>query len=126
MEAATNLHLALLRFRAAANQHLAHQEPLFLVAAPLLALLVARAVHAATAHVADRGLRAVVISLAMAAVKYASLSCSCLSYLFLTSSAQFICLASNLLRARRLVPGVSGYIAAQKSKVNLLTKHPIP
>ncbi|KAI5004872.1 hypothetical protein ZWY2020_032115 [Hordeum vulgare] len=82
MEAAAELAL---RLRAAANGRLAGQEPLLLVAAPLLALLAARAVHAAAAHVADRGLRAVLITLAMAALK--------------------------------LVPGVGGYIAAQKSKV---------
>ncbi|XP_048561808.1 sphingosine-1-phosphate lyase [Triticum urartu] len=82
MEAAAELAQ---RLRAAANERLAGQEPLLLVAAPLLALLAARAVHAAAADVADRGLRTVLITLAMAAVK--------------------------------LVPGVSGYIAAEKSKV---------
>lgn len=82
MEAAAELAQ---RLRAAANDRLAGQEPLLLVAAPLLALLAARAVHAAAADVADRGLRTVLITLAMAAVK--------------------------------LVPGVSGYIAAEKSKV---------
>ncbi|CAL4950848.1 unnamed protein product [Urochloa decumbens] len=78
MEAAAELAL---RLRAAANDRLARYEPLVLVAAPLLALLVARTVHAAAAAVADRGLVAIVI----AAVK--------------------------------LLPGVSGYIAAEKKKV---------
>ncbi|XP_066317436.1 sphingosine-1-phosphate lyase-like [Miscanthus floridulus] len=78
MEAASELAL---RLRAAANDRLASYEPLALVAAPLLALLVARALHAAANAVADRGL----VAIAIAAVK--------------------------------LLPGVSGYIAAEKKKV---------
>ncbi|KAL6626541.1 hypothetical protein ACP70R_030267 [Stipagrostis hirtigluma subsp. patula] len=62
MEAAAELAL---RLRAAANDRLARYEPLALVAAPLLALLLARAVHAAAAAVADRGF----VALAMAALK---------------------------------------------------------
>ena len=69
MEAAAQLAL---RLRAAANDRLAGHEPLLLVAAPLFALLAARAIHAAAAHVADRGLRTVLISVAMAALKYIS------------------------------------------------------
>ncbi|GJN37774.1 hypothetical protein PR202_gb26762 [Eleusine coracana subsp. coracana] len=62
MEAAAELAMSL---RAAANDRLARYEPLALVAAPLLALLVARTVHAAAAAVADRGL----VGLAMAFIK---------------------------------------------------------
>jgi hypothetical protein len=69
MEAAAQLAQ---RLRAAANERLAGHEPLLLAAAPLFALLAARAVHAAAGHVADRGLRAVLITLAMAALKYIS------------------------------------------------------
>ncbi|KAK3163617.1 hypothetical protein QOZ80_1AG0006000 [Eleusine coracana subsp. coracana] len=62
MEAPAELAMSL---RAAANDRLARYEPLVLVAAPLLALLVARTVHAAAAAVADRGL----VGLAMAFIK---------------------------------------------------------
>lgn len=62
MEAAAELAL---RLRAAANDRLARYEPLALVAAPLLALLVARTLHATASAVADRGL------VAIAAVKSA-------------------------------------------------------
>ena len=64
MEAASELAL---RLRAAANDRLASYEPLALVAAPLLVLLVARALHAAANAVADRGL----VAIAIAAVKSA-------------------------------------------------------
>jgi sphinganine-1-phosphate aldolase len=69
MEAATQLAL---RLRAAANDRLAGHEPLLLAAAPILTLLAARALHAAAGHVADRGLRTVLITLVMAALKYVS------------------------------------------------------
>ncbi|KAM0881897.1 hypothetical protein ACQ4PT_032654 [Festuca glaucescens] len=82
MEAAAQLAL---RLRAASNDRLAGHEPLLLAVAPLLTLLAARALHAAAGHVSDRGLRTVLITLVMAALK--------------------------------MVPGVSAYIAAQKSKV---------
>lgn len=71
MEAAAELAL---RLRAAANDRLAHYEPLALVAAPLLALLVARTLHATASAVADRGL----VAIAIAAVKSASPRPSCL------------------------------------------------
>lgn len=58
MEAAAELAL---RLRATANDRLARYEPLVLVAAPLLALLVARVVHAAATAVADRGIVAIAI-----------------------------------------------------------------
>jgi hypothetical protein len=64
MEAAAELAL---RLRAAANDRLARYEPLALVAAPLLALLVARTIHAAASAVADRG----IVAIAIAAVKSA-------------------------------------------------------
>uniref|UniRef100_A0A0E0JCZ6 sphinganine-1-phosphate aldolase n=1 Tax=Oryza punctata TaxID=4537 RepID=A0A0E0JCZ6_ORYPU len=66
MEVAMDLTL---RLRDAANHHLARYEPLVLLAAPLLALLAARILHAAAAAVADRGLRAVLLALAMTAIK---------------------------------------------------------
>lgn len=71
MEAAAELAL---RLRAAANDRLASYEPLALVAAPLLALLVARTLHAAANAVADRGL----VAIAIAAVKSAPHRPSCL------------------------------------------------
>jgi sphinganine-1-phosphate aldolase len=58
-----------LRLRDAANHHLSRYEPLVLLAAPLLALLAARTLHAAAAAVADRGLRTVLLALAMTAIK---------------------------------------------------------
>lgn len=57
------------RLRAAANAALSQYEPVVLVTSPLLALLVAWAVHALLSHLREKGAKAAAVGAFMAAVK---------------------------------------------------------
>ncbi|XP_020110710.1 sphingosine-1-phosphate lyase [Ananas comosus] len=59
----------LLRLRAAANEALAEYEPVALVLAPLLALLLARALHSALAVLHEKGIQGAVLGFLMSSAK---------------------------------------------------------
>ncbi|RRT77003.1 hypothetical protein BHE74_00003903 [Ensete ventricosum] len=60
----------MLRLRAAANTALSRYEPLALVVAPLLTLLLARSLHALFRSVREKGIKAAVLGLLIASVKF--------------------------------------------------------
>lgn len=59
----------MLRLRAAANAALSRYEPLALVVAPLLTLLLARSLHALFLSVREKGIKAAVLGFLIASVK---------------------------------------------------------
>ncbi|XP_008809535.2 sphingosine-1-phosphate lyase [Phoenix dactylifera] len=58
-----------LRFRASANSFLSQYEPIALVLGPILALLLARAIHSLLAVIQEKGIKATVLGFLMSSVK---------------------------------------------------------